>query len=110
MPTAVGARGARVYNGPGTHHSALSQSLRLGNQSISGDSRESVAKLLRLTRSRLWFGMETSTFTRSQRSSFAHNFKSEFLLLLCSYAVRVCITWAVAFSKYFKYGKRLLLK
>lgn len=81
MPTDVGAAPPGDYKrqpvqafGTRSH-----QSLRLRNQSISGDSKEPFASL-RLTRFRLWFGMETSAFTRSRRSSMAHDFKSKYLL------------------------------
>lgn len=66
------------------------QSLRLRNQSISGDSKDPLASF-RLTRFRLWFGMETSLFTRSRRSSMAHDFKSKYFCNLLIFLRLYCI-------------------
>lgn len=81
LPTAVGNNGILEYIwDTGSHQPAHSQSLRLGNQGISGDSRLYFAPF-RLTRFGLWFRMETSSISRSRRCSIMRNCKSKFLSL-----------------------------
>lgn len=82
MPTAVGNYGMLEYIwDSGGHQPAHSQSLRLGNQSISGDSK-ALLRPLRLTRFGLWFRMDNSSISRSRRSSIMCNCKSKFLFCL----------------------------